>query len=72
MKWISVKDQLPEAEGKEPFANQSASVLIYDEHGNRSIGYFNAEFRTWEDAYDYDIKVTHWMPLPEPPKEEKP
>lgn len=25
--------------------------------------------KVWEDEDDYDIEVTHWMPLPEPPEE---
>ena len=32
-----------------------------------------AEYGKWEpDKMDSAIEVTHWMPLPEPPKEDKP
>ena len=56
--WISVKDRLPK-----PFE----SVLVFRD-GKISIDY--NEGNGWF-AYDFNGKrVTHWMPLPKPPKGE--
>lgn len=60
MEWISVKDGLPDVE------NYYLVVITYG-GGNNDIkielwnknGYFDSFF---EDH------ITHWMPLPEPPK----
>ena len=70
--WISVKDKLPE---------NNVTVLAYCEKtkkyfiGNRSCCYFSKEaYWRHEGArgamYTVTSKVTHWMPLPEPPEEE--
>lgn len=78
MKWISVKDRLPETSGK---------YLVYTECGD----IFNAEFERdmgecgefgyWSEYYhQYTLGfldsewnayywITHWMPLPELPME---
>jgi hypothetical protein len=80
--WISVKDRLPEEDGQYlvfqkhtygtytavlRFAKDARKVDKYDFH------------RGWENVwYRYDSEwgyltiddVTHWMPLPQPPKEE--
>lgn len=55
-KWISVKDRLPESDQK---------VLAYTSEGKGTF----EEFRL---CCGWAIKgaITHWMPLPEPPKEE--
>lgn len=75
-KWISVKDRLP---------NPSTYVLALTAHGALSVGQnvIVADYIHPKDeergvfviAYtNYDDKdivpVTHWMQLPEPPKEE--
>lgn len=65
--WISVKDGLPEQ-------GQRYLVIWYSSLRK------NAHFMDilWHDAHDLwwnrlykrnDLIVTHWMPLPEPPKE---
>lgn len=75
MKWISVKDRLPETSGQ---------YLVYTECGDM----FNAEFElhygefgSWYDCYHSDTlgfldsewtaydDITHWTPLPELPVE---
>ena len=70
--WISVEERLPEDEGK---------VLAYygfDRNGNGNLSgmfigtlvYYCFDNRpSWQHA-DLSLVVTHWMPLPEPPKEE--
>ena len=61
-KWISVRDRLPEEE---------TEVLCY--LGNALWKGIVVAFRRHGDWYFDGWKcptVTHWMPLPEPPKEE--
>ena len=59
--WISVKDRLPEME---------QDVLVAD-NGFIAVWTFYGDY--WEDSHgwwqEFD-EVTHWMPLPEPPKGE--
>ena len=64
--WISVNDKLPE---------EYEDVLVYVKNGNIN--------RTWYDGHGFrnatskrttwyrPESVTHWMPLPESPKEEE-
>lgn len=55
-KWISVKDRLPESYGKYwVFRGGKCHTEVWNNTG-------------W--AYN-NTSVTHWMPLPEPPKTEK-
>ena len=59
--WISVEDRLPES-GKE-------SVLIALRWGEVDIGW--CEDGRWRSEFvnEYEEgEVTHWMPLPNPPK----
>ena len=61
--WISVKDRLPE---------DNEVVVIVDENGYFDVGYmaiWGGQVQ-WCSHLLYDPKVTHWMPIPEPPKEE--
>ena len=65
MKWISVKDRLPKI--RKP-------VLIYVEYGKIATAYCNNYInKTWgwtdwmRGHHSYG-SVTHWMPLPDPPK----
>lgn len=64
--WISVKDKLPE--------NDDLVLTFY--YNMRSInkkigyhiGFYNGEY--WQESTEYtQIDVTHWMPLPQLPKE---
>lgn len=60
--WISVEENLP---------NGLGTVLIYTPRGGVSFGWFNGAY--WERGAETKRKpiktVTHWMPLPESPKE---
>ncbi len=59
-KWIPVTERLPE-----PFE----IVLVYD-HTGKSINWaYMTRHREWVGTIVSHI-VTHWMPLPEPPKGE--
>ena len=72
-KWISVKDRLPEHPGYDWVLVQ-AKMNPEDYYGVPHI----AELRngTWYDEDDLPLEefrsviVTHWMPLPQPPKGE--
>lgn len=66
--WISVKDRLPSIE----------RVLVYSQYSGVDAGYYQPSIDRWTDSMFFDFvasdcklfkDVTHWMPLPEPPKE---
>ena len=59
--WISVKDRLPEKEGR---------YLIYDGDRVDAADYIYNSGPIWLDTAEgyYNYKPTHWMPLPEPPR----
>jgi uncharacterized low-complexity protein len=66
--WISVKDRLPPDQGKK--------VLVANGHGYISVfALWKKEYGnkwTWIDEqghFKHTNDITHWMPLPEPPKE---
>ena len=52
-RWIPVTDRLPEI---------GIVVLVYSEDDGICVDYYGG------DSFGY-YDVTHWMPLPEPPKE---
>jgi hypothetical protein len=62
--WISVEERLPEQTGKYIVCTSKSSVYcakFYKYPCERHpYGYFGT------DSYTH---ITHWMPLPEPPKE---
>lgn len=64
--WISVKDRLPE---------DQRSVLTLNGHGKIKIMCLwskRGELWTWiyQERFVHYNDITHWMPLPEPPKED--
>ena len=80
--WISVDDRLPEADGSylvttdcfgryqkiniRSFAKDGETVSKYDLAGEKNVWYrYDSEY-----GYVSTDSVTHWMPLPEPPKGE--
>ena len=60
--WISVKDRLPERSGNYLVVEElkSGGKLTF-------MRWFNSNIPT---EFTYSPHVTHWMPLPEPPKED--
>lgn len=62
-KWISAKDRLPE---------DGAIVFCYTKHDDWNVMQWSEFLHRWADMYvDYRQEyVTHWMPLPQPPKGE--
>ncbi len=67
VKWISVKDRLPE--------NNLARVLVFlkDDEFTKPIGFNKIDTDRCIDGkwVRWGKYVTHWMPLPEPPKKPK-
>lgn len=63
--WISVKDRLPQVTGKYLCAVKDKRGDLWTIASDWSL-----EMKSWFGNYG-EIKniVTHWMPLPEPPKE---
>ena len=64
--WISVKDRLPE---------ESGYYLVFTDIGRIALLSYSKKYRAFnahDDSYseEYMISVTHWMPLPNPPKGE--
>ena len=67
-RWIPVTERLPEFEGAVLCMRKSnvygvrpyQEILYVDEFG----------FKSFDDIYLADGVVTHWMPLPQPPKKE--
>jgi len=70
MEWIKVEDRLPEKEGTYLVCAkeyEKATVAEYNMIGGKKwIALQNVG--TYDD-WDYDCIVTHWMPLPENPKQ---
>ena len=60
MNWISVKERLPEDEEE---------VLVFAD-GKIHLMFYRRVLAVFEECSD-ESNVTHWMPLPEPPKEEE-
>ena len=61
--WISVKDRLPEG-------NKNVLVCCY----KNAVGYriditFYCDQSEYGSGWYLPANITHWMPLPEPPKE---
>ena len=62
MNWISVRDRLPEDQVEVLVATRSKNGVRNIDKGYLAIDHFIHRGRA---------EVTHWMPLPEFPKEEK-
>lgn len=60
--WVSVKNKLPKHEQE---------VLICIENKGISIGYYNRKKDEWftQCNEEWYFPITHWQPLPKPPKE---
>ena len=57
--WIPVSERLPEEEQR---------VLVWSQSNGLHIAYLDL-WQQWRDADDnHGKKITHWMPLPKPPR----
>lgn len=57
-KWIPVEERCPE---------KSGDYLVFDDCRNLYVNEWHCLLKKWQ--YD-DSRITHWMPLPQAPKEE--
>jgi len=58
--WVSVKDRLPE--------DDSEYFIWHDYYKKIMLANFAPQSRARDFAVPMSAFVTHWMPLPEPPK----
>jgi Protein of unknown function (DUF551) len=71
MKWISVKDRLPKESLEDFILFTDGKVVLF---GSYFDGNSYEDECLWKPAIGWIHKnadITHWMPLPEPPEEEK-
>jgi hypothetical protein len=65
--WISVDDRLPPNDTAVLCFTACRNIIVGGQlesemySGNRSI--------SWDLAFNHDVVITHWMHLPEPPKQ---
>jgi hypothetical protein len=67
--WIPVSERLPEDRG-----DVLVTLALFGERMRPQIGWYNEVASIWyiieEDRCFTSNEVTHWMPLPTPPKED--
>lgn len=63
MEWISVEDRLPDGIG-------FFFCIVVKENSVVLEGMFNTKTKRFQnrDFSEFNHNITHWMPLPEPPK----
>ena len=65
-RWIPVTERLPEE-----YVNVLCHLRSLDRQSEYySIDHLMEDGQWWKAANSWRFEVTHWMPLPEPPKEE--
>ena len=71
-KWISVEERLPEDDTNVlvyAIGNNEPSVIAMTGYTHNMYGFNIEGWRAPWQYFFYEYKITHWMPLPEPPKE---
>ena len=69
MRWISVEERLPEQENTQVLMTDGECHYISSR--NNMVRFLDCEGIFIPGKAGAGVKVTHWMPLPSPPKEEK-
>lgn len=72
--WLSVVDDLPKINPNGSEWEYSDDVLVVFKDGSIAVGRYERDNSTgehywWLYGVDKDLVVTHWMPLPQAPKE---
>lgn len=69
--WISVEQRLPELDG-----NSQIKCIVLDTYNGIVVRPYNEYHKCWDDEDCDDFycpatggNITHWMPLPQPPKQ---
>lgn len=76
-RWINCKDKMPDTPEQGMDAKYSDCCLVCDDFGWIGMGYYLTDGKkSWWEFADAQNKIkidwteiTHWMPLPEPPKD---
>lgn len=76
-RWINCKDKMPDTPEQGMDAKCSDCCLVCDDFGWIGMGYYLTDGKkSWWEFADAQNKIkidwteiTHWMPLPEPPKD---
>ena len=74
-KWIPVTERLPEDDLPKDTKKKMIRCLVYTDKGTvkpcvrQRWEHFNGQLVPWQWNKDTFAKPTHWMPLPQPPKE---
>lgn len=69
-RWILVSERLPET-------NKQVIVLLTTDRRVNGDGHYNGvppqghDWPLWSTDEGFDLDVTHWMPLPDPPEDEQ-
>ena len=71
MEWISVEDKMPTFNKEVLTYTPNLYLQIYVDAYD---GYYGEDDNEWIEGWRWrgdvgENKITHWMPLPEPPKE---
>jgi hypothetical protein len=76
MKWISIEERLPERKNPEDILSVNCLVwMLHDDapgEGIHELACYSYPRQTWltsEGFLKHYETVTHWMPLPEAPKD---
>ena len=59
-RWTSCADDLPDDE---------LTVMIFDPKEDEPVWLGYLDGKTWRTVEGVRVSVTHWMPMPEPPKQ---
>ena len=75
-KWIPVSERLPENDYRKHWKERHYYLVRLQYGQMRTARYGYKKYDWWVDSHDcvlskeHHTEVTHWMPLPEPPKGE--
>ena len=67
MNWISVRDRLPE----DQVEVLEQIVYTVGNRAQKTVQTRRSRFKNAKDRAKFNAEVTRWLPMPEPPKEEK-